>query len=111
MKKELRNKWIAALRSGDYKQGVECLKDIRGCFCALGVLCDIDPMVKWVNRYGQIFASFEGCDDAHKLPEAYCQVVGLDEGLMLDIADLNDGGGVLRKSSFEEIADWIEQYA
>jgi len=40
MKKEIADKWTAALRSGDYKQGPGALcKD--GAFCCLGVLCDL----------------------------------------------------------------------
>ena len=33
--------WIAALRSGEYKQGHHTLHSKDGCFCALGVLCDL----------------------------------------------------------------------
>lgn len=40
MKKEIADKWTAALRSSDYKQGPGALcKD--GAFCCLGVLCDL----------------------------------------------------------------------
>ena len=37
---ELKAKWLAALRSDEYKQGKYCL-NIEGEFCCLGVLCDI----------------------------------------------------------------------
>ena len=33
--------WINALRSGEYKQGTKTLHSEDGCFCALGVLCDL----------------------------------------------------------------------
>lgn len=33
-------KWIAALDSGDYKQGTECLQDTYG-YCCLGVGCKV----------------------------------------------------------------------
>lgn len=40
MKPEIQEKWVAALRSGDYKQTAGHLKD-GGGFCCLGVLTDI----------------------------------------------------------------------
>ena len=40
MNKEIKKKWIAALRSGDYKQTSFRLHGNDG-FCCLGVLCDI----------------------------------------------------------------------
>lgn len=36
-------KWVAALRSGEYKQGKHFLR-YKDCFCVLGVACDL--MVK-----------------------------------------------------------------
>lgn len=38
--KENRKKWIAALRSGEYEQGVEYLCS-DGKYCCLGVLCSV----------------------------------------------------------------------
>jgi len=40
MKIEIADKWIAALRSGEYQQTVGRLYDGRG-YCCLGVLCKI----------------------------------------------------------------------
>lgn len=41
MKKEIAEKWVAALRSGEYKQGKEFLRTATDEFCCLGVLCDL----------------------------------------------------------------------
>ncbi len=41
MKKKIADKWIAALNSGDYKQGKWRLKTDDANFCCLGVLCDL----------------------------------------------------------------------
>src|SRR3954467_3257157 len=38
--KEVRAKWVAALRSGEYKQTKSYLHDEQG-YCCLGVLCDL----------------------------------------------------------------------
>lgn len=39
MNKEVKAKWVAALRSGEYKQGKGRLKNINNEYCCLGVLC------------------------------------------------------------------------
>jgi hypothetical protein len=40
MKKSIKKKWVAALRSGEYEQGTGKLRD-GDTYCCLGVLCDI----------------------------------------------------------------------
>lgn len=40
MNQEIKTKWIEALRSGEYVQTKNALKNQNG-FCCLGVLCDI----------------------------------------------------------------------
>lgn len=40
MKPEIKEKWLQALRSGDYKQSVGFLKTDAG-YCCLGVLCEL----------------------------------------------------------------------
>lgn len=37
----IKEKWIAALKSGEYKQGTGCLRDADDNYCCLGVLGDI----------------------------------------------------------------------
>jgi len=40
MKKEIKDRWVTALRSGEYQQTKEFLATCDG-FCCLGVLCDL----------------------------------------------------------------------
>jgi hypothetical protein len=40
MKQEIKEKWVAALRSGEYRQTRSTLRDETG-FCCLGVLTDL----------------------------------------------------------------------
>lgn len=51
MKKSIKTKWLKALRSGKYKQGIGRLnKD--GKMCCLGVLCDLytkEKGIKWIE--------------------------------------------------------------
>lgn len=39
--KKFKDKWIAALRSGKYKQGRGQLRSLNNNYCCLGVLCDV----------------------------------------------------------------------
>ena len=49
---EIKQKWVNALRSGEYEQGSEKLYSGRG-YCCLGVLCDLyskENGLKWEFR-------------------------------------------------------------
>ena len=51
---EVKASWIKALRSGEYKQGFKTLHSSDGCFCALGVLCDVYAKqfgYEWEDNY------------------------------------------------------------
>jgi len=48
---EVKQKWVEALESGDYKQDTGCLRSSSG-YCCLGVLCDLhskETGVEWDN--------------------------------------------------------------
>jgi len=52
MNAEVKQKWIDALRSGNYEQGSERLRSVTG-YCCLGVLCDLyaqEHNVEWEFR-------------------------------------------------------------
>jgi len=53
MNKDIKRRWVAALRSGEYKQIKGALRKNDG-FCCLGVLCDIyskELNVEWEGNY------------------------------------------------------------
>lgn len=56
MRRELRDKWEAALRSGRYKQGMGQLRSEAGRYCCIGVLCDVVDPTGW-SRYQGIFTN------------------------------------------------------
>ena len=97
MKIDMKAKWLEALRSGDYKQGRNALKQ-DGCFCCLGVLCDIIDPNGW-NEYGH----FDG--DRNYLSSGVKETVGMTPWEVSQVADMND----CERKSFTEIADWIEK--
>lgn len=106
MLNENAKKWIAALRSGEYKQAKKHLRTEEG-FCCLGVLCDIyakEGLGQWNEDFGR---------DDNSPPELVLEWVGLkncegryhrnDETTTYLTVD-NDSRG----KTFSEIADIIE---
>ncbi len=53
MNKEVKAKWVAALRSGEYVQGHGQLLTKSGEFCCLGVLCDLHLKMENTNETWQ----------------------------------------------------------
>ena len=54
MKQEVAEKWVAALRSGEYVQWQGVLRTWTDEFCALGVLCDVavkEGVAEWTRGY------------------------------------------------------------
>lgn len=97
---EFKAKWIAALRSGDYKQGHQVL--YRGgehdTYCCLGVACVVA---------GVAASQISGCSfintDTDAVPS---QLKGLTRTNTLPgvLSEMNDDG-----KPFREIANWIEE--
>lgn len=108
--------WVAALRSGEYKQGCCALRDRDGNYCCLGVLCDLHA--KAVGRSGPVpIHQADACylDESEELPIEVMNWAGIDvqspktNGMRLSV--LNDGGTDINSPySFAEIADLIEQH-
>lgn len=99
MDPKLKTKWIAALRSGRYRQGKNALQNPDGTNCCLGVLCRVArrPKGEWILSAG--------------LPEKTSTIFALDEFKEGLLASANDGTGEFRNNpqSFSQIADYIEE--
>ena len=107
---ETRDRWVKALRSGEYKQDTEhnCLRvtldEGEYKYCCLGVLADIQGAD--LDKYGsRSWFSAENIecrnytnDQQHKYSG------GLDQVTMERCALINDEG-----MPFTKIADWIEE--
>lgn len=96
MDPELKAKWIAALRSGEYQQHRDGLTNYEGrrngepaSYCCLGVLCVVG----------------RGKDD---MDYRHVNEMGLDEMTVSHLTMRNDGRGGQHPHSFAEIADYIE---
>ena len=129
MNPEVKQKWIDALRSGNYEQGSEKLRTVNG-YCCLGVLCDIyaqenDTQWKFMGNEEtnfQLMDYWYFLDQSEFLPESVMNWAGLrthnpsvrvycedsdDEDQRYyndEIANVNDSG-----YSFSQIADIIQQ--
>lgn len=100
MNKELKDKWVKALRSGDYDQGKGALCQVSHTgaeYCCLGVLYEVEHGPdKWEdNGDGFLHTHFGSRVVYSQDPSmpACCLVT------------LNDSNGW----TFEKIADWIEE--
>jgi hypothetical protein len=51
MNQEIKEKWIAALQSGEYQQGHDYLTS-EGKYCCLGVLCDVYRKEMHIGEWG-----------------------------------------------------------
>jgi hypothetical protein len=112
MDKDLKEKWLKALRSGEYKQTQRFLKKDSG-FCCLGVLTDLyinengGSWTQGITWYFPITIS-DGKPTtsifASVLPYDILKNADLNMADTMDLADMNDTG-----SSFKEIADYIEK--
>ena len=109
MNPQIKQKWVSALRSGDYQQTKGRLRK-EDKFCCLGVLCDLyikENQLEWelVNNGNYYEFQYKVAD----LPPSVVGWSGIPSHNLMDIsertfAELNDSG-----STFNEIADVIEE--
>lgn len=94
----LKTAWLQALRSGQYKQGVGTLHNVKDAsYCSLGVCASV-AKVPMYEKEG--FMRVVETDESNALPYAVLPVE-----IQARLIGANDGGGL----SFAEIADAIEE--
>jgi hypothetical protein len=107
---EVKAKWVAALRSGEYLQGQGNLKNsqfvesgIQHRFCCLGVLCDVMDPGGWKGREH----SFNnGKSRQYSFPnQNVMKELGIYPSAMKKLGSMNDDDGL----DFNKIADYIEK--
>ena len=108
MKQHVRDGWVSALRSGEYRQGINFLHDIQdGTWCCLGVLCDqLDiPYVDEHDSRTGVRAYRFGPNEVAQVPTSNLYEYGLplNGPTIRKLTALNDS-----KIPFDRIADWIE---
>lgn len=111
MNKEIKARWVAALRSGVYTQTLNALHNEKG-YCCLGVLCDLhakETNTPWVPDA----FSFLYVHEINVLPTIVRKWAGLkhqDPTVKVDgaheaLSNIND----IQRKTFVEIADAIEK--
>lgn len=98
MHKQVRDQWVAALRSGRYVQGKNRLRqgeEGKKKYCCLGVLCDLIDPNDW---RGDVFRW-----QTTALPLSVAQEINITSNQQAELTRMNDRG-----ESFREIADYIE---
>ena len=107
----IKQRWLDALRSGEYKQTMENLQDNNG-FCCLGVLCDLHAKERgtnWVRKTD----GYELYGEAQTLPLSVQEWAGLDNdiGGMVDFEYEKDGVMYVKSESLPEINDtWNKNF-
>lgn len=107
----VKQKWVAALRSGEYKQGQKRLRNEEGfgdvTYCCLGVLVDL-YCKEHNTTFGQV------CEYGREvLPDRVVEWAGIDPGLYQNnpevdgrvLAEWND----IQMAGFDHIAELIER--
>lgn len=117
MNQDIKQQWLAALRSGEYTQGRGLLRPTEDTYCCLGVLCDLHA-----KATGEIWIDDRYFDQSEALPTIVQQWAGLSDWCpdiplrpgqgVATLAEFNDGRSDydLRPHTFAEIADLIEQH-
>lgn len=109
MNTQVKEKWIAALRSNEYKQTQYYLHTSDG-YCCLGVLCDLyakESNMEWETENDENIQSFDG--KTMVLPKSVINWSGIDTDTTspshyVKLTDFNDNG-----QDFSFIADYIEE--
>ncbi len=121
MNQEIKTKWVAALRSGEYEQGIGKLRS-NNSYCCLGVLCDLyhkeTGIGEWVPDTGRDDSKrLMFLDHGEALPEEVIAWAGLpEEDAMIPIrvhpdkcprtlSSYNDSG-----TTFVAVADLIDKH-
>lgn len=115
MKPEIKEKWIAALISGDYKQTKFRLRDQSG-FCCMGVLCDLYLKENDDSWELSCSGSYSVLDESEIIPTAVAEWAGMEDKnpwIMIDselskvtsLSGLNDD----EEFKFPEIAQYIAE--
>lgn len=108
MKKQLRDSWVKALRSGEYKQARETLQ-VGNAYCCLGVLCHVAGIEIPIEANDlDSFETYRGDDDeiVYDL-RPFRDECGLGTGdgsPQNHLVDMNDK----QLATFPVIASWIE---
>lgn len=107
MKPEIKEKWIAALRSGEFKQTQKRLRK-DDTYCCLGVLCELyrreTGLGAWTLNENVIGGVYNFLGRPSVPPQQVREWAGLSQGNRSQCIVVNDKRG----STFNEVANFID---
>ena len=117
MDKELKKRWLTALRSGEYKQGQGwlCTTSEKGAaeYCCLGVLSElVYGKDAWEQLFGNTHLTMPLSGAALPLHKDMKRWGVFDKNGESSLPGMNDGSSMEfsgNPQTFEQIADWIEK--
>ena len=99
---------VAALRSGEYKQGAGKLFNLsNNSYCCLGVLCDVIEKNGLSAEHPHLQWAGGNAETDELLPREWAEEFQFPEKRQMAYAEKNDGEGV-HAHSFRDIADLLE---
>jgi hypothetical protein len=103
MNKDLKDRWIAALRGGEFKQVRGTLfSTANGKYCCLGVLgCVYNGTEGLLGAFGNMEDGIGGYEIAER-------EIGVEGTELLQKMNDGDSNNNFKQHSFDEIADYIE---
>ena len=112
MNKEVKSKWIEALRSQEYNQSFDRLRDKNG-YCCLGVLCDIHAKEtgnEWVDMVKPIPCGKYYLGHVSNLPKEVIKWAGLEKQNPMLTVDMSASScNDSHEYTFNQIADLIQE--
>ena len=110
MKKTIKNRWLAALRSDKYRQGTEALRS-GNTFCCLGVLCDLHAQATFVTwEYDEPTGRYSYLGETILLPLAVCEWAGIEAQNPLALSVFLTTHNDARGRSYKQIARLIDTH-
>jgi len=108
MNPEFKDKLLIALRSGDYRQTRSQLKNTDGCYCVMGVGCQLSGLGDWVDDGDDGYMCYvlkDGVGYWSGAPQPVLDQMGIDSETENWLGYMNDE----QKKTFVEIAAFIEE--
>lgn len=107
MKQDIKQRWVEALRSGNYEQGQGVLRTEDDTYCCLGVLCNLVDPENWTLRASYyVYGKAGGLrQNVSFLPDEVRVEVGITADEQAELVQMND----TQNAPFEDIARWIEE--
>lgn len=107
--KRFKEKWLKALRSGEYKQGETFLfNNLENSYCCLGIAGSICGLKNKSLSCGSLYTEEGGFSkyQIKKIEKVLPEILigDFDNYIVARLANMNDSG-----RSFKQIANWIEK--